>query len=133
MSIRRICEGELKSCEKRKSEVDRLFARLYEDYVTERITEYNFQMLSVKYQTEQAELEDKIGRTKTALREQSQNEDAARKWIALIRKYDDMTELTASVLNALVEKIVVHTAVKHDDGTQEQEVEIYYRFVGRIE
>lgn len=133
MSIRRKCESELKSFEKRKSEVDRLFARLYEDYVTERITEYNFQMLSAKYQTEQVELEDKIGRAKTALREQSQNEDAARKWIALIRKYDDMTELTAPVLNALIEKIVVHTAVKHDDGTQEQEVEIYYRFVGRIE
>jgi len=44
-----------------------------------------------------------------------------------------MTELTAPVLNALIEKIVVHTAVKHDDGTQEQEVEIYYHFVGRIE
>lgn len=42
MSIRRKCESELKSCEKRKDEVDRLFARLYEDYVTERITEYNF-------------------------------------------------------------------------------------------
>ena len=133
ISIRRKCEDQLKSCEKRKAEVDRLFARLYEDYVAERITEYNFQMLSAKYQTEQADLEDKIGRTKATLREQSQNEDAARKWIALIQKYDDMTELTAPVVNALIEKIVVHTAVKHDDGTQEQEVEIYYRFVGRID
>jgi len=41
--------------------------------------------------------------------------------------------LTALLLNTLIEKIVVHDAVKTKDGTKEQEIEIYYRFIGKIE
>lgn len=37
------------------------------------------------------------------------------------------------MLNALIEKIVVHESVKGDDGDKEQEIEIFYRFVGRID
>lgn len=61
------------------------------------------------------------------------NETNAEKWLALIKQYDDITELTAPLLNALIEKIAVHQAVKNDDGTTEQEVEIYYRFIGKID
>ena len=35
--------------------------------------------------------------------------------------------------NALIEKILVHEAVKDEDGNREQEVEIFYRFIGKIE
>ena len=38
--------AELKKAEKRKAEVDTLFARMYEDWAAGRITEYNFSMLS---------------------------------------------------------------------------------------
>ena len=54
--------AELKKAEKRKAEVDTLFARMYEDWAAGRITEYNFSMLSGKYQSEQAELDEKIER-----------------------------------------------------------------------
>ena len=39
------------------------------------------------------------------------------------------TELTAELLNTLIEKIVVHEAVKGEDGSREQEVEIFYRVI----
>ena len=42
-------------------------------------------------------------------------------------------ELTAELLNTLIEKIVIHEAVKTEDGIREQEVEIFYRFVGKID
>ena len=45
--------AELKKAEKRKEDVDRRFAKVYEDWADERITEYNFKMLSQKYQSEQ--------------------------------------------------------------------------------
>ena len=126
-------ENELRKAEKRKAELDSLFARMYEDFVSERITEYNFQMLSAKYQNEQTELEEKIAGLKKNLEEVRQSKDDAEKWISLIKEYADPTELTAPLLNALVEKILVHQAVRHEDGTREQEVEIYYRFIGKIE
>lgn len=31
------------------------------------------------------------------------------------------------------QKILVHEAVKSEDGSREQEVEIFYRFIGKIE
>lgn len=125
--------AELKKAEKRKQEVDRLFAKMYEDWSAERITEYNFNMLSQKYQGEQKELTDKIERLKTELQDVHETEINAEKWIELIKQYSNPTELTAELLNALIEKIVVHEAVKSPDGMRDQEIEIFYRFIGKID
>ncbi len=125
--------AELKKAEKRKSEVDTLFARMYEDWAVGRITEYNFSMLSGKYQSEQAELDEKIEQLQSAIATESQNAADAEKWIALMKECVNPTELTAELLNTLIEKIVVHEAVKGEDRSREQEVEIFYRFIGKID
>ena len=125
--------AELSKAEKRKAEVDRLFVKLYEDWSSGHITEYNFKMLSQKYQAEQQELVEKIDKLKSELATEKQTTDDAEKWIALIKQYSDPTELTAEMLNTLIEKIVVHEAVKDHDGTRTQEIEIFYRFVGKID
>ena len=125
--------AELKKAEKRKAEVDTLFARMYEDWAAGRITEYNFSMLSGKYQSEQAELDEKIEQLQSAIATESQNAVDAEKWIALMKECVNPTELTAELLNMLIEKIVVHEAVKGEDGSREQEVEIFYRFIGKID
>ena len=64
---------------------------------------------------------------------ESQNAADAEKWIALMKECVNPTELTAELLNMLIEKIVVHEAVKGEDGSREQEVEIFYRFIGKID
>ena len=125
--------AELKKAEKRKAEVDTLFARMYEDWAAGRITEYNFNMLSGKYQSEQAELEEKIEQLQSAIAAESQSAADAEKWIALMKECVNPTELTAELLNTLIEKILVHEAVKNEDGSREQEVEIFYRFIGKID
>ena len=125
--------AELAKAEKRKTEVDRLFAKMYEDRVSERITEYNFNMLSQKYQMEQLELDEKIQKLKAALSESKQSVENARKWIEIVKQYSEPTELTAELLNNMINKIVVHEAVKYDNGFREQKIEIYYRFVGKID
>ena len=125
--------AELNKAEKRKAEVDTLFARMYEDWAAGRITEYNFSMLSGKYQSEQAELDEKIERLQSAIATESQNAADAEKWIALMKECVNPTELTAELLNTLIEKILIHEAVKSEDGSREQEVEIFYRFIGKID
>ena len=106
---------------------------MYEDWTSERITEYNFKMLSQKYQTEQQELVEKIDRLKTELASEKQTTADAEKWIALIKQYSEPTELTAEMLNTLIEKIIIHEATKEPDGTRAQEIEIFYRFVGKTD
>ena len=51
--------AELSKAERRRDEVDKLFARMYEDRVSGDSTEQNFTMLSQKYQSEQAEPAEK--------------------------------------------------------------------------
>ena len=125
--------AELKKAEKRKAEVDTLFAKMYEDWSAGRITEYNFNMLSEKYQGEQRELNAKIERLHEAMEAAAQTAVDAEKWIGLMKQYVNPTELTAELLNTLIEKILIHEAVKSEDGSREQEVEIFYRFIGKIE
>lgn len=132
-STRKRQENELKKAEKRKAEVDALFAKMYEDWTAGRITEYNFNMLSQKYQTEQRELDAKIEQLREATEAAAQTAIDAEKWISLLKQYVTPTELTAEYLNALIEKILVHEAIKGEDGKREQEVEIFYRFIGKIE
>ena len=90
-------------------------------------------MLSQKYQSEQQELVEKIDRLKTELASEKQTTADAEKWIALIKQYANPTELSAEMLNTLIEKIVIHEATKGTDGTRTQEIEIFYRFVGKID
>ena len=125
--------SELKKAEKRKEELDRRFLKVYEDWSDERITESNFKMLSQKYQAEQQETEEKIARLKASMAEEKQTVADTEKWINLIRQYAAPTELTADLLNTLIEKILIHEPVKVMKGLNEQEIEIFYRFVGKID
>ena len=61
-------------------------------------------MLSGKYQSEQAELDEKIERLQSAIATESQNAADAEKWIALMKECVNPTELTAELLNTLIEK-----------------------------
>ena len=79
--------AELKKAEKRKAEVDGLFAKMYEDWSAGRITEYNFNMLSEKYQNEQKELETKIRQLHEMMEAAVQTAADAEKWIALMKQY----------------------------------------------
>ncbi len=125
--------AELRKAEKRKVEVDRLFTKLYEDWSSGRITDYNFNMLSTKYQGEQTELDAKIQQLQETIEVATQTAVDAEKWLTLMKRFVSPTELTAELLNTLIEKILVHEAVKGEDGTREQEIEIYYRFIGKID
>ena len=106
---------------------------LSEDRACDKVTERNYMMLSGKYQDEQLKLESEIITLKDKLRETAQSKDNAEKWLSLIRKYTNLTMLTAPILNELIEKIVVHEATKDKNGKRIQKIEIYYRFVGKID
>ena len=125
--------SELKKAEKRKAEVDRAFSKMYEDWAAERITEYNFNMLSQKYQAEQEELDQKIRKLKADMSSVKETAENAEKWIELFKKVGYPEELTAELLNALIEKILIHEATEGEFGGRDQEIEIIYRFVGKID
>ena len=124
---------EINAARKRLAKLDNLLAKLYEDRLNGTVSERNFSMLTEKYQREQDELTAKIETLTAQLETVKQQTDGIEKWIDAVKRYTNPTELTAEMLNELIEKIVVHSAVKLPNKTREQEIEIYYRFVGRID
>ncbi len=80
-------------------------------------------MLSQEYQAEQQELIEKIDKLKADLATEKQTTADAEKWIALIKQYSNLTVLTAEMLNTLIEKIVIHEAVKDPDGTRTPKID----------
>ena len=130
---RKRAAAEMKRAEKRLAELDNLIAKIYEDRVSEVITARNFSMLSQKYQQEQEQLEAKISDLEIQVEADKEQTANVERWVELMKQYTDLNELTAEVLNTLIDKILIHEAIKHPDGTREQEIEIYYRFVGNID
>ena len=123
-------EKEQKKLNKRLAELDRLFSSLYEDKVMERITERNFDMVSRKYEAEQAQLSGRIEEINASLAEKETSDNGVTDFFSLIAGYADAAELSAAMVNALIEKITVGERVQKEDGTVEQTIKIYYKFVG---
>lgn len=112
---------------------NRLFSSLYEDKVMERITERNFEMMSGKYQKEQLEIEARLKEVTETLNESYEKSRGIRDFLALIRNYQGLKELDATVINALIDKILVSEREKLADGTVRQEIKIYYKFIGFVD
>lgn len=97
------------------------------------LDEENYSMLSVKYRTEQQQLDETVKTISVKLEETKEKTDDAKRWIDLIQNYSAIDELTAPLLNELIEKIVVHQSWKDRNGKTVRDIEIYYRFVGKID
>ena len=54
---------------------------------------------------------------------------SAKKFMALIRKYQDFDNLTSSMDNELIEKIVVHERDREGSCQSSQRVDIYFSFI----
>ena len=65
------------------------------------------------------------------LRTDSDTEDDVRRFIGEIREYASITELDETILNRLIDKIII-SAVEVIDGEKVQKVHIIYNFVGEI-
>ena len=126
-------EKELKKAQKRRQELNNLFAKMYEDRVKGLLDEENYSMLSVKYRTEQQQLDETIKTVSARLEDAKAETDDAKRWVDLIQKYSAIDELTAPLLNELIEKIAVHQWRKDENGKKVWDIEIYYRFVGKID
>ena len=126
-------EKELQKAERRQKEVDGLFAKMYEDRAAQRLDEENYTMLSTKYRTEQQHLKGQITALSEKLNTAKETAQGAERWIALIDKYARIDELTAPLLNELIDKIDVHQAHKDENGNTVRDIDIYYRFVGNID
>ena len=117
----------LNQAEKRITELDRLFVRLYEDNISGKISDERFAVLSAGYEDEQKKLKAKASELTAFIETAEQKCADVNSFIKVVQKYEHITELTPEIMHELIEKIVVHAPDK-SSGHRTQEIEIQYSF-----
>ncbi len=95
------------------------------------ISHERFLKLSAECEAEQKELTEKVQAEQQELDTYEQNKSDFDSFAAIIRKYVGITELTPTIVNEFVKKIIVHAPEKID-GKRFQKVDIVFNFVGEI-
>ncbi|MBQ6706072.1 MAG: recombinase family protein [Clostridia bacterium] len=124
---------ELSRKENRNDDLNALFKRLYEDNVLGKVTNEQFRMLSEGYNAEQKEIAEQIPVLQKQIEELKAATVNIEKFIAIANKYTDLQELTAEVLRTFVAKIVIHERTTKWAKTSEQQIDIYFRYIGYLE
>lgn len=122
-------ENKIKEDSKRVNEINTLITKIYDDWLSGKIKEKTFNMLLDKYQSEQVTLEESITNTNKILEGIGAKDDDIEKWLNIIKKYTDTDTLDSSILNELIEKIIVHER-EIVDGNLIPKIEIHYKFIG---
>ncbi|NBJ93340.1 recombinase family protein [Parablautia muri] len=123
---------ELRQCKQRVSEIENLYAKLYEDLTRELITEKRFQMLSARFDSEQEELTAKIKELEKSAIADKEQLSSIEQFAEQISGYAGITELNFKIINQLIEKILVSEPVEID-GQKIQRLTIHYKFIGALE
>ena len=116
---------------RRIEQIDSVISQLYEDKVVGEITAEMFTKLSAKYIAEQEEQSAALKVAQKELVTLEAKKTDTTKFIDLVRKYSQITELTPQILNEFIDKVTVHQAVKVD-GKRRQDIEVYFNGVGQI-
>lgn len=104
---------------------------MYEDRLSGLLPERKFRELAEKSEAEREKLIARLDEIKIQLESQETSEDNISQFLEIAKKYTDIQELDAEILNRLIDKIVVGNKVKTPDGYT-QNITIYYRFVGDL-
>ena len=118
--------------EKRTDELTRLIRKLYEDNVSGRLSDTLFEQMLRDFEAELSDLTEIISQDQQELERISRETINAEKFLSLVRKYTDFSELTPAMINEFVEKILVHQA-QGKGASRTQEIEIFFNFVGKVD
>ncbi|MCY7219312.1 recombinase family protein [Streptococcus dysgalactiae] len=123
----------LTESQNRLRELERLMCRIYEDMILEKIPSSRYEILNSQYETEQRALSKEIEDLELVISRYENETDRARKFISLISRYENFDELTTTMINEFVEKIIVHERDRKGSQTSKQKIEIYFNFIGNYE
>ena len=123
----------LTESQNRLRELERLMCRIYEDMILNKIPNSRYEILNNQYETEQITLSKEIKDLEQQVSRYEKETDRARKFISLISRYENFDELTTTMINEFVEKIIVHERDRKGSQTSKQKIEIYFNFIGNYE
>lgn len=105
---------------------------LSEDNINGKLSDERFAKLSADYEREQKQLISDTEVLENELNQESEQVDNVEHFLNIVRQYTEIKELSARVVNDLIDKIKVH-AVDKSSGQRVQQIDIYYTAVGLID
>ena len=121
---------ELAAAKRRMSELDNLIKGLYESQISGKLPERQVQKLIVQYDEEQSRLEGRIAELEAPDEVNAPKKADINRFIALVKKYQDITELTDEMLYEFIDKVVVHAPTGGKTIYRQQKLDIYFNFIG---
>lgn len=118
--------------QQRVHELDGIFQRIYEDNIIGKLTDERFMKLSKGYEVEQHTLQKEIVVMEKELETEERESINAGRFLAIVKRYTDLTVLTPEILREFIDKIIVHAPDK-SSGKRLQEIEIIYNHIGTFD
>ena len=122
----------LATAKNRLKELEVLLCKIYEDNILGKLPDSRYATLDAQYGKEQSELTEEISSLEASLSAFEKNKKSAEIFISLIDKYQSFDNLTITMLNEFIDKILVHERDRKGSTQTTQEIEVYFNFVGRF-
>ena len=122
----------LAEIQKRIGELDTIFQRIYEDNIIGKLSDERFMKMSKGYEDEQHTLQTEANEIQSELQQEEKKSVDVKRFLAIVKKYTDLTELTPEILREFIDKIIVHAPDK-SSGRRLQEIEIIYNHIGEFD
>ena len=116
----------------RIKELDNLFQCIYEDNISGKLSDERFMKLSKGYDTEQADLQEEMTKLQEHIQQAEKQSVNVDRFLSIVKKYTNLTELTPEILHEFVDRIIVHAPDK-SSGRRLQEIEIIYNHIGTFD
>ena len=127
MQTRRLLEKNTR----RMNELDTIIQRLYEDNIEGKVSDERFAKMTTNYEAEQHTLEQRVAELRASIATEKESALNADHFLALVRKYTEIPELTAEIIREFVERVYVYKAEKVD-GKRVQRIKIIYNCIGEF-
>ena len=122
----------VEQAKKRLASLDVIISRLYEDFALGEISKDRYKKMSADYEEEQERLRLEIDVIEEWVEQREEMDEGLNAFIALTQKYVDVKELTQTIVNEYIKKIVVFAPDK-SSGKRQQKVKIYFNFVDDVD
>ena len=122
---------EYESLAGRNQEIDDTFISLYADKAKGILTEKRFLKLTDAMEREQENNQNRMQEIAALISKEEHSEGDVRTFVEEIKRYAAITELDETVLNRLINRILIGKPEKID-GVRTQEVRIAYNFIGEL-
>ena len=117
----------------RLEQIDKVLNKLYEDNALGTIPQDRYEQMSQKYSEEYYSLKAELEQLREQLSAFENAGGRAQKFVKLIDRYADFTDLTPTILNEFISRIEVHERDKKRAKQAIQHIGIYFNHIGRFE